>query len=167
MRRIGCNDQSEPLVGVECKLLTYLNRATVCSVFKTIELHTIFTTQDPTWDGVNITIWSQAELSLGILIASLPPLRQAFIKVFRRVLPSTGTNSRRTPGYGHGHSSHGDVVLSDLRGSKAYHSRLRGESALDADDDSDRAILDDESNQSRILKSVTVTVEGTENVSQK
>jgi hypothetical protein len=114
-----------------------------------VELRTIFTTHDPTWDGVNITIWSQAELSLGILIASLPPLRKALTSVFQRILPSTLTGSRKTPMYGQGyaggqgHSGSGNVIMDNLRGSKAYHSRIHGESVLDADDDSDRAILEE------------------------
>ncbi|KAF3035829.1 hypothetical protein E8E12_006436 [Didymella heteroderae] len=137
--------------------------ATICSIFKTVELRTIFTTQDPTWDGVDITIWSQAELSLGILIASLPPLRKALISVFQRILPSTLTGSRKTPlygqGYGQGHSASGNVIMDNLRGSKAYHSRIHGESVLDADDDSDRAILEEGTHTgSGIMKSMTVTV---------
>lgn len=143
------------------ELLTYGNRATICSVFKTVELHTVFTSQDPTWDGVDVTIWSQSELSLGILIASLPPLRKALIKVFRRVLPGTETNSRKTRLYGYGHSTNGHVIMDDLAGSKAYHSRARREEAgVDGDDDSDRAILaDNADSRAGILKSTTVTVE--------
>lgn len=138
-------------------------RATICSIFKTVELRTIFTTHDPTWDGVNLTIWSQAELSLGIMIASLPPLRKALIGVFHRILPSTLTGSRKTPmygqGYGQGHSATGNVIMDNLRGSKAYHSRIHGESILDADDDSDRAILEEGAHAGTgIMKNVTVTV---------
>lgn len=132
-----------------------------------MELRTIFTTHDPTWDGVDVTIWSQAELSLGILIASLPPLRKALITVFQRILPSTLTGSRKTPlydqGYGQGHSGSGNVIMENLRGSKAYHSRIRGESVLDADDDSDRAILEEgPQTGSGIMKSMTVTVKEAE-----
>ncbi|KAF1931902.1 uncharacterized protein M421DRAFT_55219 [Didymella exigua CBS 183.55] len=138
--------------------------ATICSIFKTIELHTIFTSRDPTWDGMNITIWSQAELSLGIMIASLPPLRKAFISIFQRILPSTTTSSRKTPysgqGYGQGRSANGNIIMDNLKGSKAYHSHLHGESVLDADDDSDRAILEEEPHRGPgILKSMTVSVD--------
>lgn len=73
------------------------------------------------------------------------------------------TNSRKTPlygqGYGQGHSGNGNVIMDNLRGSKAYHSRRHGESVLDADDDSDRAILEDGGHQGPgIMKSMTVTV---------
>ncbi|KAL6708788.1 hypothetical protein ACN47E_002484 [Coniothyrium glycines] len=133
--------------------------ATICSIFKTIELHTIFTTQDPTWDGVNLTIWSQAELSLGIMIASLPPLRKALTQIFQKVLPTTITDSRKTPQYGH--NSGRDIRMQNFEGSKAYHSRLPGESVLDEDDQSDRAILDESEHKGPgIMKSTTVTVQG-------
>lgn len=49
--------------------------------------------------------------------------------------------------------------MDNLRGSKAYHSRLHGESVLDADDDSDRAILEEGLHEGPgIMKSMTVTV---------
>jgi hypothetical protein len=54
-------------------------------------------TKDPTWDGVNLTIWSATELSVGILIASLPPLRTQFDKFLRRILP-TSFGKSQTPG---------------------------------------------------------------------
>ncbi|KAF2627376.1 hypothetical protein BU25DRAFT_469124, partial [Macroventuria anomochaeta] len=73
-------------------------RATVCSIFKTIELRALRKTKDPTWDGVNLTIWSATELSVGILIASLPPLRKVFDKMFRRILPLTFMTRSKTPG---------------------------------------------------------------------
>lgn len=124
-----------------------------------MELHTIFTTRDPTWDGVNLTIWSQAELSIGILIASLPPLRKALTKVFQHLLPSTVTGSHKTPQYGH--TSGQNIRMRNFEGSKAYNSRIRAESSLQRDDDSDRAILDESEHKgSGIMKSTTVTVKG-------
>lgn len=133
----------------------------MCSVFKTIELRTIFHTQDPTWDGVNLTVWSQAELSLGIMIASLPPLRKALTKVFQSVLPSTMTNSQKAPHYGYGHSTGGDIRMNDFGGSKAYHSRIPEESVLDEDNESGRAILGQEEHKGPgIMKHTTVTVRG-------
>lgn len=108
-----------------------------------------------------MTVWSQAELSIGIMIASLPPLRKALTKVFQSILPSTVTNSRKTPLYGHSHSAGGNVIMDNLRGSKAYHSRIQGESVLGSDNDSDRAILDEgEHGRPGITKSMTVTVKG-------
>ncbi|KAF1837148.1 hypothetical protein BDW02DRAFT_181833 [Decorospora gaudefroyi] len=135
--------------------------ATICSIFKTIELRTIIKTQDPSWDGTNLAIWSGAELSTGILIASLPPLRKAFDNLFRKVLPSSFTNSGKTPQYGYGVSASGanNIHMKNFQGSKAYHSRIPGESVLDGDDESDRAILEDEEHKGPgIMKSTAVNV---------
>lgn len=49
--------------------------------------------------------------------------------------------------------------MSTFQNSKAYHSRLPGESVLDGDGDSDRAILEDEDNKGAgIVKTTKVTV---------
>lgn len=106
---------------------------------------------------MNLAVWSSAEASIGILIAALPPLRKAFDHFFSRILPSTMQNSQKTPGYGYGHSS--NIRMGTFQNSKAYHSRLPGESVLDNDSDSDRAILEDQEKQaSGIVKTTKVTV---------
>ncbi|CAN9202843.1 unnamed protein product [Alternaria alternata] len=144
--------------------------ATICSIFKTIELKSITKTQDPTWDGVSLTIWSSSELSIGILIASLPPLRKAFDHIFKKILPSTITGSGKTPQYGYGRSTGqgaNSIHMKNFQGSKAYHSRLPGESILDGDDESDRAILpDDEHKGPGIMKSTNVQVTVSEDVEE-
>ena len=94
----------------------------MCSIFKTIELSALKKTRDPTWDGVNLTIWSATELSVGILIASLPPLRKVFDKMFRQILPSTFMTRSKTPG---------SIPLYNV--SKPY-SRPMGRSAAEEDD---------------------------------
>jgi hypothetical protein len=127
-----------------------------------VELKAITETQDPTWDAINLGIWSSAEASIGILIAALPPLRKAFDHLFQRIVPSTLQNSQSKPqyGYGYGHSTGGNIRMSTFQSSKAYHSRLPGESILDNDSDSDRAILqDEEGKDASIVKTTKVTVE--------
>ena len=104
-------------------------RATVCSIFKTIELSALKKTKDPTWDGVNLTIWSATELSVGILIASLPPLRKVFDKMFRRILPSTFMTRSKTPG---------SIPLYNV--SKPY-SKPMGRSTAEDDADSEKDML--------------------------
>lgn len=149
----------------------------MCSIFKTIELKTITETMDPTWSGVNLGIWSSAELSIGILIASLPPLRKAFDSLFQMILPSTLTPSK-TPNsqYGYGRSTNGNHIRLDTYennknlGNKSGHKHMHpGESALDSDSDSERAILvDEEGKGAGIVKTTKVTVlEETERPSQK
>lgn len=52
--------------------------------------------------------------------------------------------------------------MKTFEGSKAYHSRIPGESILDADDESDRAILDEEEHKGPgIMKSTKVTIQET------
>ena len=100
----------------------------MCSIFKTIELSAL-KTRDPTWDGVNLTIWSATELSVGILIASLPPLRKVFDKMFRRILPSTFMTRSKTPG---------SIPLYNV--SKSY-SKPMGRSAAEDDAGSEKDML--------------------------
>ncbi|KAJ4357101.1 hypothetical protein N0V95_002757 [Ascochyta clinopodiicola] len=145
--------------------------ATICSIFKTIELKTITETSDPTWSGVNLTIWSSAELSIGILIASLPPLRKAFDHLFQKILPSTLANTK-TPNsaYGYGRSTNGNHIrLDTYENNKRHKSVHPGESMLDGDSDSERAILEDEGGKGvGIMKTTKVTVlEENEGPSQK
>ncbi|EAT83083.2 hypothetical protein SNOG_09818 [Parastagonospora nodorum SN15] len=99
--------------------------ATICSIFKTVELKAITDTMDPTWDA----------------------------------------NSQSKPqyGYGYGHSTSGNIRMSTFQSSKAYHSRIPGESVLDNDSDSDRAILQEEEGKcAGIMKTTKVTVEENE-----
>jgi hypothetical protein len=108
---------------------------------------------------MNLAIWSSAECSIGIWIASLPPLRKAFDTLFKKVLPSTLTNSHKTPQYGYGARSTTDIRMKSFHGSKAYHSKIPGESILDGDDESDRHILEGAENKDQgIMKSTKVTI---------
>jgi hypothetical protein len=105
-----------------------------------------------------LAIWASAEASIGILIASLPPLRKAFDNMFKRILPSTLQTSQKTNHAGYGQSS-GKIRMSTFQNSKAYNSHVTGGSALDSDGDSDRAILDDEENKvTGITKTTHVTI---------
>ncbi|KAJ4299121.1 hypothetical protein N0V90_004365 [Kalmusia sp. IMI 367209] len=143
--------------------------ATLCSIFKTVELRSITGTTDPTWSGVNLSIWSGSELQVGIFIASLPPLRKAFDRLFHKYLPGL-TTSHKSPGYGTpadaygGRSGHtnGDIRMNtmgkgDRSTRKSYHV---GESVLDSDSESERAILEDEERRagSGIIKTTGITV---------
>jgi hypothetical protein len=55
--------------------------------------------------------------------------------------------------------------MKNFQGSKAYHSRIPGESMLDGDDESDRAILEEEEHKGPgIMKSTNVQVTVSEDV---
>ncbi|CAE7022809.1 hypothetical protein PTTW11_03486 [Pyrenophora teres f. teres] len=66
---------------------------------KTTELPALSKTHDPTWDSTRLVIWSGIELSVGILIASLPPLRKQFEALLQRNLPFSFLKSTRNRGY--------------------------------------------------------------------
>lgn len=139
--------------------------ATICSIFKTIELKTLTKTRDPTWDGVNLAIWSGSELYVGILIASLPPLRKAFDDLFRRYFPALGRTTRsNTNGYenyGKDTSGSHNVHLQTF-GSKNPRAPVRGpgESVLDSDDESAKGILEETHGKGDgIRKTTQVTID--------
>ncbi|KAJ4301340.1 hypothetical protein N0V90_003432 [Kalmusia sp. IMI 367209] len=121
--------------------------ATICSIFKTVELKQLHKTKDPTWDGVNLTIWSATELSVGILVASLPPLRKEFEKILRHVLPSTfQTSNKRTPSNG--------IPMYNVSKISKRNTKIMGRSDIGIDDgDSERSILP-EGAESGITKTV-------------
>lgn len=96
-----------------------------------------------------MTIWSATELSVGILIASLPPLRKVFDKMFRQILPSTFMTRSRTPG---------SIPLYNV--SKAY-SKPMGRSNA-GDDDSEKDMLPGKVNNSGITKTVVHEVTSAE-----
>ncbi|KAL5376934.1 hypothetical protein PMIN06_011264 [Paraphaeosphaeria minitans] len=129
--------------------------ATVCSIFKTVELKTLAETKDPTWDGVNLTIWSATELSVGILVASLPPLRKQFEMILRKVLPSTlQTSDKRTPGSHSGIPMYNISKLTTKRNTK-----IMGRSDVGIDDgDSERSILPDDGSDTRVDRGIMKTV---------
>lgn len=83
-------------------------------------------------------------------------------KFLRKLLPSTLTGSGKTPQYDYstgGAAAGNSIQMNNFQGSKAYHSRIRGESVLDEDDESDRAILDDQDVKMHgIMKSTDVEV---------
>ena len=105
---------------------------------------------DPTFDSVNLTIWSATELSVGILIASLPPLRKQFDKLFKLIVPSTAVVSRsKTPG--------NTMPLYNFGTSKGF-SKPMGRSGNHDDASSERHILPEDSG---ITKTVEVVHEVT------
>lgn len=114
---------------------------------KTTEFSALKKTRDPTWDGVNLSIWSATELSVGILIAALPPLRKQFDKFFRSLLPTTlgGTRSKSKQLSG--------IQMYNV--SKHASTKPTTRSRVgDGDDDSERGILPDQDGRDGITKTI-------------
>jgi hypothetical protein len=82
-------------------------------------------------------IWSGVELSVGIFIAALPPLRKQFDSLFRRIMPSNFLNSKpRT------RATSGVIPLYDVTiGSKTNCRKTRIEGDADNDEDSEHRRL--------------------------
>ena len=123
-------------------------RVTACSVVKATTLPMLFKTQDPTWDSTDLLVCSGIELSVGILIAALPPLRKQFDALFQRLLPSTFLNSRpiiRSVG--------GGIPLYEVAKASRRRTRIEGDGD-DDDGDSERRILGALAGKREITKTV-------------
>ncbi|KAL6151793.1 hypothetical protein ACJBU6_09737 [Exserohilum turcicum] len=126
---------------------------TFCSVMKTTTLPTLLNTKDPTWESTDLVIWLSLELSVGILIAALPPLRKQFDALFRKMLPSTLGSRRKTGSSGENALPLYDVATEHTIGSKPI--RIRSKSEEDDDTDSERRILSPRTSKGEITKTVT------------
>jgi hypothetical protein len=69
----------------------------IISVIRLVYLHVVTSSEDPTWDYVELTLWSVAELNCGILCASLQTLRPLLSK-FIPGLAFSGSNEGRVRG---------------------------------------------------------------------
>ncbi|KAF1969998.1 hypothetical protein BU23DRAFT_557171 [Bimuria novae-zelandiae CBS 107.79] len=152
--------------------------AMLCSIFKTVELKNINGTMDPTWTSADLSIWSGAELQVGIFIASLPPLHKVFDDLFRKYMPGLSNSGHKstplygTPGQGYaGRSTQGDGIRMSTMGKSERGTRKNytpGESVLDSDSESEKAILDDEErriDESGIMKTTGIVItEGPRNI---
>ncbi|KAG9528258.1 hypothetical protein KCU93_g4471, partial [Aureobasidium melanogenum] len=76
--------------------------ATICSVVKIAVAGKMFNTHDATWDAVDLSIWSTAEVNVCIIAACLPPLRSQFDSFLRRFfgLAFSRSTNRSRPTYG-------------------------------------------------------------------
>ncbi|KAL1614876.1 hypothetical protein SLS54_009430 [Diplodia seriata] len=83
--------------------------ATISGIVKVTNLPALMKTQDPTLDGVELSIWVSVEMNCGLWAASLPPLKATFEGVLSRWFDVTiGTSSSRygtNPKYGAGYGS--------------------------------------------------------------
>lgn len=109
-------------------------RTTTISAVKLYEIKALDESEDFTYESINLSVLSVAEVFVGALTTSLPPLRRAFENVLNRILPESvlGTdrrpnaNSYRLPEYRSNH---------DTRRSKREDH--------DWDDNSEKTILSD------------------------
>jgi len=117
-------------------------------------------TADPTWDGVNLAIWSASELSVGILVASLPALRKQFDSFFRRILSSTFLGMGSKTGSGSNGIPLYNVGPPLTVGSRPTGGRLRLQRDVLDDGESEKYILDDsqEPGKGEITRTIVHTI---------
>ncbi|KAF1944047.1 hypothetical protein EJ02DRAFT_464563 [Clathrospora elynae] len=134
-----------------------LARVTAVAIVKTMQLSASTKTRDPTLETTHLAIWSTTELSIGVLIASLPPLRNQLDALLRRILQTTLIRSKSKS-----RETGGGMPLYNVSKPFATNTRSGGEqSRVDPDnyDDSDRNILQDQSGKSEIMKTVVHEVQ--------
>ncbi|KAH8195335.1 hypothetical protein TruAng_010503 [Truncatella angustata] len=104
--------------------------ASACAIAKCWELPKLATTQDPTWDGVNLTIWARAEFNSGLIGACAPSLKSIFEQFLHDVVGIRSLKSSTpsgTPGYGgYGPGSYKLSRMSRHNG-RAHAQKLPGE----------------------------------------
>ena len=122
--------------------------ATLCSIAKLTALPSLQKTTDPTWDSVNLTVWSSAEVNTGLFAACIPPLRGTFEAIVRRVRGPTSTTAR----------SRTNPLSYELQ--KSERSERRKTKIENNDYGSERFILPDEDRYGSdgIMKTVNVNV---------
>lgn len=107
---------------------------TVISALKLVEMRALNTSHDPTYTGVNLTIYSMAEVAAGTFTACLPPLRKTFETLLKKVLPDSflgSSNSRKQSSYA-------------LPAYGSQLSRTGAKPPHESDDESETAILPEE-----------------------
>lgn len=135
---------------IEKETLTLFGRGTICSIVKLCELNFLSKGKDPTYDSVDLTIWSAAEVATGMIVSCLPLLRKTFDRLLKHVVPPTTLGSskdRSTTGRSGVNSFH---MVSHL-GKPKSHMQI-------SDDESERAIFAEQENDKGIVKTLDVTI---------
>ena len=70
------------------------HRATIISAVKLYEIKALNESKDVAYESVNLSIFSVAEVLVGALTSSLPPLRRLFENTLNRILPDSIMGSR-------------------------------------------------------------------------
>lgn len=110
--------------------LTCHHRTTIISALKLYEMKSLWSSPDPTYTSVNLSIYAIAEVFVGAFTASLPPLRKTFEDLLRRILP--GTILRSSRGTGNTYELKAPISEGSSRGSRPRRDR---------DSNSEHAIL--------------------------
>ncbi|KAF2494991.1 hypothetical protein BU16DRAFT_511637 [Lophium mytilinum] len=69
---------------------------TACSIAKLFKLNSLQSATDTTYQSVDLTIWSSAEVGMGLIVSCLPPLRKTFDNFLHRIVPNLSSGTRVT-----------------------------------------------------------------------
>ncbi|KAH7384660.1 Alpha/Beta hydrolase protein [Pyrenochaeta sp. MPI-SDFR-AT-0127] len=83
--------------GVRAVFLLGLTTTTI-SALKLYEMKSLYDSPDPTYTGVNLSIFAIAEVFVGAFTASLPPMRKTFENLLHKVLPASLTGASKSSG---------------------------------------------------------------------
>ena len=118
---------------------------TAISAMKLHEVKFLYSSSDPTYTSVNLSIFATSEVFVGAFTASLPPLRKTFETLLHRVLPESFTGStarsRKSVGKGTGNS----YVMKEVGNSYVLNGNAMGSHPRpkhDLDNDSEHSILE-------------------------
>ncbi|KAF2127821.1 hypothetical protein P153DRAFT_294851 [Dothidotthia symphoricarpi CBS 119687] len=122
----------------------------VCTTISALKLWSFQLLQDQTetyYESVSLSIWSTTEVSIGIVVANLPPLRKSFDGMFKHILPAAIFSGKQSS------SRLKSFNLPTYGSQSARRSKIEGRSGRSerlpsiADNASERAILEDIENQ--------------------
>jgi hypothetical protein len=105
------------------------------------------------YESVTLSIWSMSEVTAGIVVANLPPLRKSLESLLKRVIPSAGSDDilSRNKSLNYKFESYNLPT---------YHSQINRSRG---DGDSDKAILEVESEDRQqgpgIMKTTEIEIE--------
>jgi hypothetical protein len=120
-------------------------RCTAISAMKLWDFQRLQGLKEVYYESVTLSIWSMTEVSMGIVVANLPPLRKSFDRLLKHVLPKFSTNrstssrfpSVHLPTY---HSNHDPGATAE--GVTGRGARLHSMTTVTGDHESDKAILE-------------------------
>lgn len=121
---------------------------TIISALKLYEMKSLYSSPDPTYTSLNLSIFAVTEVFVGAFTASLPPLRKTFETLLRSVLPESiigsAPRSRKSVSKGTGNSYAMREVGNSyvLEGNK---SENKSRPKHDLDNDSEHSILEAQS----------------------
>lgn len=97
------------------------------------------------YESVSLSIWSITEISIGIVVANLPPLRKSFDGMFKHILPDSVTDKvfSGKPSQGQGQSYNLPTYRSQVTRRSTIEAMTGRSARQTKDNESDKAILED------------------------